>query len=84
MKVEVEVLYPFSDNEYGKQRKIGDKFICDKELALKRRFVTVGNKEISLIKILRVVPDNTPEEPKVENNIQALFNGLFENSENKE
>lgn len=66
-KVEAEVLTNFGDTIYGKQRVAGDKFICDKELAIKRANLIINGKEKPLLKILRVVPDDTPEEPKVEN-----------------
>lgn len=71
MKVEVEVLVPFGDAVYGKERKVGDKFICDKELALQRKGYTVKGKP--LVKILRVVPNNTPEEEKNPIDVFALL-----------
>lgn len=81
MKVEVEVLQDFGDGIYGKKRTIGDKFVCDKELAIKRQKMVIKGK--SLVKILRVVDDDTPEEEKVENPILEKIK-MTMNKKNKE
>lgn len=66
-KVEVEVIEDFFDHCYGKERKVGNTFICDKELALKRKHFSINGQERPLVKLLRDVPNDTPEEPKETN-----------------
>ena len=66
-KVEVEVIEDFFDHCYGKKRKVGDTFICDKELALKRKHFSINGQERPLVKLLRDVPNDTPEEEKKTN-----------------
>lgn len=84
-KVEVEVLTDFGDTIYGKKRVAGDTFICDKELAIKRANFVIDGKEKPLLKILRVVSDDTPEEPKVQNEELEKFLGkMLKKSENQQ
>lgn len=82
MKVEVEVLQDFGDFIYGKPRKVGDKFVCDKETALKRQKMEIKGQ--ALIKILRVVDDDTPEEEKVSTDFINMFKEKMINKKREE
>lgn len=78
-KVEVEVIEDFFDNCYGKARKVGDTFICGKELAIKRKHFSINGQERPLVKLLRDVQNDTPEDTKETNN----FLDIIKNKLNK-
>ena len=82
MKVEVEVLNDFFDFAYSKPREVGDKFICDKELALKRKHFEFKGQDMPLVKILRDVPDDTPEEEKAIKSIMDIIKEKFQSTIN--
>lgn len=73
-KVEVEVIEDFFDHYYGKDRKAGDVFVSNAELAFKRKNFAVNGIARPLVEILRVVSDETPEDTKLENKFQELIN----------
>lgn len=81
-KVEAEVIEDFFDYCYGKERKVGNIFICDKELALKRKHFSINGQERPLVKILRDVPDDTPEEEKAIKSIMDIIKEKFQSSTN--
>ena len=80
MKVEVEVIHEFSDLIYGKNRKIGDIFICDKETALQRANFEINGKKVPLVKILRTATDVSKEEEKVDQKQIKKITDIFHNN----
>lgn len=81
-KVEVKVIEDFFDHYYGKDRKIGDIFISNAELAFKRKNFAVNGIARPLVEILRVVSDDTPEDEILPNEFKNILNNLFIKTKN--